>query len=135
MNTKSIKHIAVIGTGMIGASLTVLFTGNGYKTTMYAINESEAQKGRKAYDAYYQDLASQGILTQEQIKKCSELMKITTDYKDIADTDFVFECVFEKLEVKHSVYKDLEENCKEIKAIASSTSAISVEIWQKAPEI
>ena len=39
MKLDGIKHIGIIGTGMIGASLAVLFTGNGYKTTMYAVND------------------------------------------------------------------------------------------------
>ena len=43
MKLQDVNHVAIIGTGMIGASLAVLFTGNSYKTTMLAINDAEAE--------------------------------------------------------------------------------------------
>lgn len=38
---------------------------------------------------------------------------------------FIFECVVERLEVKHTVYKEIKKYCKKFNSIASSTSAIS----------
>ena len=49
MKLDSVNHVAIIGTGMIGASLSVLFTGNSYKTTMLAINDKEAASGEARY--------------------------------------------------------------------------------------
>ena len=66
MKLESVNHIAIIGTGMIGASMAVLFTGNGYKTTMYAINDSEAAKGQTTYDTYYKDLIEKKLVTPRQ---------------------------------------------------------------------
>ena len=67
------------------------------------------------------------LVTPEEAKACANLLHITQDYKDIADADFIFECVFEQIEVKHSVYKEIENHCNQYRVIASSTSAISVE--------
>lgn len=39
--------------------------------------------------------------------------------------ELVFECVTEKLEVKYEVYRQIEASCPHLKAIASTTSAIS----------
>ena len=39
--------------------------------------------------------------------------------------EIVFECVTEKLAVKYEVYRQIEANCPHLKAIASTTSAIS----------
>ncbi len=127
MKTEGIKHISIIGTGMIGSSLATLCTGNGYATTMYAINETEAERGMKSYDSNFRGLIKQGLVTEKQYETCKKLLKITHSYEDLADTDFIFECVFEKLEVKYDVYKNIEKNCKGFKAIASSTSAISAQ--------
>ncbi|WP_227762109.1 3-hydroxyacyl-CoA dehydrogenase family protein [Zhaonella formicivorans] len=127
MKLDSVNHIAIIGTGMIGASLAVLFTGNGYKTTMLAINEAEAASGQARYDTYYQDLINQKLVTPKQAQACAKLLHFTQDYMDIKDADFIFECVFERIDVKHSVYREIEKHCKQYQAIASSTSAISAE--------
>lgn len=127
MKLEDVKHIAIIGTGMIGASLAVLFTGNSYKTTMLAINDAEAESGLARYQTYYKDLIEQKLVSPKQAEACAKLLNITQNYQDIADADFIFECVFERIDVKHSVYKEIEAHCHNYRAIASSTSAISAD--------
>lgn len=127
MKAQGINKIAIIGTGMIGASLAALSTGNGYDTTMLAIDDVQAQAGIDRYNSCFQDLVKQGLVTSEQAEICRKHLTITQSYADIADTDFIFECVFERLDVKYSVYELIEQNCVQFKAIASSTSAISAE--------
>lgn len=127
MKLENINHIAIIGTGMIGASMAVLFTGNGYKTTMYAINDTEAAKGQTSYTAYYEDLVEKKLVTPAQAAICAKLLNITRKFEDIADADFIFECVVEQINIKHSVYREIEQHCKQFKALASSTSAISAD--------
>ena len=109
-------------TTMIGISLAVLFTGNGIDTTVLAKDE---EIGREKYRAYYKDLIAQGLVTQRQAAACEKLLHFTADYADLADQKIVFECVVEKLDVKYEVYKQIEANCKQLEAVASTTSATS----------
>lgn len=127
MRLNGINHVSIIGTGMIGASMAALFTGNGYKVTMMALNDQEAERGLSSYHNFYNDLVEKKLLTRKQAEKCATFLSTTQDYKDIAKTDFIFECVLERIEVKHAVYKQIEETCTQFKAIASSTSAISTD--------
>ena len=120
----SINHIAIIGTGMIGIGMAALFTGNGYKTTLYAMNEDLAADGLKRYRACFGDLTAMGLVTEEEAKACEKLVGFTLDYDGISDADFIFECVLEDLDVKHAVYTEIEKICKNFKAIVSSSSAI-----------
>ncbi|MBR3641266.1 MAG: 3-hydroxyacyl-CoA dehydrogenase family protein, partial [Oscillibacter sp.] len=116
------KQVAVIGKGMIGISLAVLFTGNGYRTRVLAKN---AEVGLEKYRTYYRDLISQGLVTEKQAAACERRLSFTEDYADLAECEVAFECVTEKLEVKYEVYGKLEASCPRLKAIASTTSAIS----------
>lgn len=125
MESGAVKHITIIGTGMIGASLAALFTGNGYRTTLLDINDEFLAKGKERYDDCFKDLVGKKLVTQKQSEACSKLLSLTRSYEDVADTDFIFECVVERIEIKHSVYQLIEKHCKQVKAIASSTSAIS----------
>ena len=93
MKLKHVKHIAIIGTGMIGASLAVLCTGNSYKTTMLALNDTEADAGQASYNTYYNDLISQKLVSAKQAQACAKLLNITKNYKDIEDADLIFECL------------------------------------------
>lgn len=127
MKLKGIDHVAIIGTGMIGSSQAALFTGNGYRTTMYAVNDEEAAKGIKQYQGFFDVLRQKELITEEQIERCARYLSTTKDYKDIADADFIIECVPEDLELKHSVYRVIEEHCTHFKAVISTTSAKSAD--------
>lgn len=116
------KKVAIIGKGMIGISLAVLFTGNGIPTIIYA---KDPEIGLEKYRTYYQDLIAQGLVTEKQAAACEKLLSFTQNYADLAEVEVVMECVCEKLDVKYSVYQELEANCPNLKAIASTTSAIS----------
>lgn len=125
MRVEGINKVAVVGSGMVGACMAVLSTGNGYPTTILAIDETQAALGLGRYGECYTDLIKQGLVTEKQAAACRKLLNVTLAYEEIADVDFIFECVFEKIEVKHSVYESIEKHCGKFKAIASSTSAIS----------
>lgn len=124
MKLENVNHIAIIGKGMIGISLAVLFTGNGYKTTVLA---KELKIGKDRYDEYYKDLIANNLVTPKQADTCSNYLYFTETYADLADADIIFECVVERIDVKHAVYQEIEKHCKQFKVIASTTSAISVD--------
>jgi 3-hydroxybutyryl-CoA dehydrogenase len=121
------EKIAVIGTGMIGTSIAVMFTGNGYRTTLYAVNDELQEKSAKQYDVFYKALMDKGLVTEKQFEACKKLLGYTQDYNDIADADCVFECAFENVEVKHSVYAEIEKYVKDPFAIISTSSAMSAD--------
>lgn len=123
MKLSQINHIGIIGTGMMSSSLALLFTGNGYKTTLYARTDVSIEKGLDRYRTYALDLVSNGLMSEKQAAACEKLLTFSKDYADLADVDFVFECVVEKLDIKHAVYAELEKHCTQLRAIASSTSA------------
>ena len=116
------KKVALIGKGMIGISLAVLFTGNGIPTVVLAKN---SEVGLEKYRTYYQDLVSQGLVTPAQAAACEKRLSFTENYADLSDINVVIECVTEKLEVKYEVYQQIEAHCPHLKAIDSTTSAIS----------
>lgn len=116
------RPVAIIGKGMIGISLAVLFTGNGIPTIVLA---KDSSVGLKKYRIYYQDLVAQGLVTEKQAAACEKLLSFTEEYSGLKDAEIVFECVTEKIEIKYAVYHQLETNCPSLKAVASTTSAIS----------
>ena len=68
------RSVAIIGKGMIGISLAVLFTGNGIPTIVLARN-SEA--GLEKYRTYYKDLIAEGLVTEKQAAACEKRLSST----------------------------------------------------------
>jgi len=128
MKLTNVNKIAVVGTGMIGASLATMFTGNGYNVVMYAVNGKEAEGGLARFRTNFNDLIASGLVTGKQFAACEKLLFITEDYADIGDADFVYECVIEDKAVKYSVYAELERRCKKLRGIASTSSAMDTDL-------
>ena len=127
MKLDYINNVVIIGTGMIGASLAVLFTGHGYRTTMLAMSDKGKEAGLTRYENYYRDLVEKKLVTTKEAEVCRRYLNVTRNFADIMDADFIVECLVEDLEVKYKVYKQIEDTCKEFKVLASTTSAISPE--------
>ncbi|MBM4761209.1 3-hydroxyacyl-CoA dehydrogenase family protein [Bacillus sp. B15-48] len=127
MKLDHINEIGIIGTGMVGTSLAVLFTGHGYKTTLYTLNEQQQAESQKKYDSFFQELIDRELVKQEQAEVCGKYLNYTEKYEDLADVDYVFECTSEDINVKYSIYKEIEKFIKNPKAIVSTTSALSVD--------
>lgn len=121
------ERIAIIGAGMIGTSLAVLFTGNGFTVKILEPIKAGVEKALQRYKDYYQDLIEQGLVTENQYEKCASKLIFVDDFSDLSDANFVFECVVENKEIKHATYQKIEANCKNLRALASSTSAFAVD--------
>ena len=120
------NRVGVIGGGMIGASMACLFAGNGVPVTLVE-QEPFLPKAKANCDSVFADLIAHDLMTDAQRAVTETYIEITSDYGRMEQVEFIFECVFERTDVKHRVYRTLEPICKNLKAIASSTSAISAD--------
>lgn len=120
------KEIGVIGGGMIGASLASMFAGHGVKVVLVE-REGFTDKAKANCESVYKDLVAHKLVTEEQAQIALTYISFTTDYSKLSDMKFIFECVFERTPIKHEAYKEIEKVCTKIRAIASSTSAISAD--------
>ena len=127
MKLENVNHIGIIGTGMMATSMAVLTTGHGYKTTVFARSDEGAKRSKGGIQDFYTDMIKHDLLTSEQAVLCAGYLNFTKDYKDLADTDLVFECVAEQVDAKHDVYQKIEASCPNVKAVCSVSSAIVVE--------
>ena len=121
---KDARTIAVIGTGMMATGLAVLTSGHGFRTLVLTRSEASETRCRGVVDGYYRQMTDRGLLSEERAEICKGYISYTDSYEDLAAAEAAFECVVEKLEVKQQVYKALEENCPELKAICSVSSSI-----------
>ena len=123
MKLDSVKHIGIIGLGMIGDSLAVLTTGHGYKTTCVARRAEMLPEYKKTYDMYFQQMIDHGVMQPGQREICEKYLKYTIDYNELEGCDVIFECVNENLELKHDIYSRLEKICPDVKVVCSASSS------------
>ena len=124
--SNKITSVGLVGFGSVGSSMAAMFTGNGYRVVAFEKKEF-ISNGLEKFRSVFAVLEGRGLVTAEQAKKCESMLAITSDYAEFADIEVVFECIFEDLEMKLACYREIEKNCKNLKALASTTSAISPE--------
>lgn len=120
------KKIVVIGGGTMGLDIAQVFAKKGFDVVVRDINDDiiKASEGRlnKALDK----LVSKGKLDEAGKKAITDKMTFTTDLNAAADADLVVEAAIEKLEIKKSIFADLDKICKPETILATNTSSISI---------
>ena len=127
MGMDNVKHIGIIGTGMMATSLAVLTTGHGYRTTVFARSPQRAESCRERVDAFYQEIVDKDLMPREQVAICIGYLEFASSYAEMSEVDVFFECVDEVAETKHAVYREIENHCPHVRAICSVSSAIDVD--------
>ncbi len=125
MGYHEIKNITILGTGMMGPGIALLFARAGYQTIIWGPNAEEKDKGKQNFEHNVNDLLQQGIISQKEAERCRANIKVTEDWEmAINDTDFVAEAVLEILELKQDIFARLEKSCPKTAILTSNTSTL-----------
>jgi 3-hydroxyacyl-CoA dehydrogenase len=119
--------IAIIGGGTMGAGITVSALDAGYPVTMIEREAESIARGRANVEKVYNGLVAKGRMTEAA--KAAVMARYTgsTSYDDLANVDLVIEAVFEDLEVKKAVFKELDRVCKPGAVLATNTSYLDID--------
>ncbi|WP_218239988.1 3-hydroxyacyl-CoA dehydrogenase NAD-binding domain-containing protein [Comamonas fluminis] len=119
--------IAVIGGGTMGAGITVSALDAGLAVTMVERDAESIARGQANVEKVYNGLIAKGRMSEEAKAAIMARYTPSTRYDDIADVDLVIEAVFEELEVKKAVFKELDRVCKPGAVLATNTSYLDID--------
>ena len=121
-----IKKIAVLGAGQMGNGITQVAACAGYDVTMIDIKQEFVDRGIAAIEKSLAKLVSKERMTQEDSDASRARISLSVDRGVCADCDLVIEAVPEILDLKISIFQELDEICKPETILASNTSSISI---------
>ena len=128
------KKIVVIGGGTMGLDIAQVFAKKGYEVVVRDINDQIIQASEARLNKSLDKLVSKGKLDEAGKAAIVGKMSFTTDLKQAADADLVVEAAIENLEIKKSVFAELDQICKPETILASNTSSISITAIASAPK-
>ena len=125
---------AVVGAGTMGGEIAQVVAAAGLPVLLKDVKQEFVdhglEKAREVTQGQLGGLVKKERLTQEQADSQLEetLGRITgtTDYEGFGDVDFVIEAVPERMEIKQSVFAELDEVTPGNAILASNTSSLSV---------
>jgi len=121
-----IRTCGVLGAGTMGGGIAMNFANVGIPVTIVERNQEALDKGLAVVRRNYERSASRGSIPAEAVDERMALITGSTDKADFADCDIVIEAVFEDMELKQSIFRELDEICKPGALLASNTSALDV---------
>jgi 3-hydroxybutyryl-CoA dehydrogenase len=121
-----VKAIGVLGAGSMGNGIAQVAAQAGYQVVMRDIEGRFVENGLKAIDKFLTKSVEKGKMTDDQKKGVLSRIKGTTRMEDLKGVDFVIEAVFEDLELKKNVFKQLDELTRPDVILTTNTSSMSV---------
>src|SRR4051812_45220819 len=117
MTKRTIRKIAVLGSGVMGSRIALHFAGTGVQALLLDIVPKEAQDAdNKALRNKIVNDSLQAALKSNPSPASTKdvVKKITTgnfddNLKDVAGCDWIIEVVVERLDIKRSLYEKLEQ--------------------------
>lgn len=124
---RAFSTLAIIGGGTMGAGIAVAALDAGYPVTMVERDAESIARGQANVEKVYNGLIAKGRMTEEGKAAIMARYTPSTSYDDLKDVDLVIEAVFEDLDVKKAVFKELDRVCKRGAVLATNTSYLDID--------
>jgi 3-hydroxybutyryl-CoA dehydrogenase len=121
-----IKVIGVLGAGSMGNGIVQVASQAGYQVIMRDIEDRFVQNGLNAIEKFLAKSVEKGKMTGDQKKGILSRIKGTTKMEDLKGVDFIIEAIFEDLDLKKTVFKQLGELTRPEVILTTNTSSMSV---------
>ncbi len=141
---RTIKNVAVLGSGVMGSRIACHFAGTGSHVLLLDIAPTELTDAEKAkgltleHPAVRNRIVNEAltaavksnpspVYTQDVVKKI-KTGNFTDNMKDIAGCDWIIEVVVERLDIKQSILAEVDKYRKSGTLITSNTSGIPIHL-------
>lgn len=121
-----IKKIGVVGAGTMGNGIAMVAAQIGCEVVLRDIEDRFVEGGMKNIDRFLSRSVEKGKLDAKEKDAILARIMGTTDMSQLKDVDFVIEVVIEDLELKKTVFRELDEVCRPEVILASNTSSMSL---------
>jgi 3-hydroxybutyryl-CoA dehydrogenase len=121
-----IKIVGVLGAGSMGNGIAQVAAQAGYQVVMRDIEDRFVENGLKAIQKFLAKSVEKGKMTEDQKKEIVSRIRGTTRMEDLKGVDYVIEAVFEDLELKKNIFKQLDELTRKEVVLSTNTSSMSI---------
>lgn len=122
----AIQQVMVIGAGQMGAGIAQVFAQAGLNVKLNDMSQDALDQGVSGVEKRFSRAVDKGRMTEEEKRAAVELLTGTTDLKDASDCDLVIEAVVENMDVKVSVFQQLDEITPSHAILATNTSSLPI---------
>ncbi|MCW3475846.1 3-hydroxyacyl-CoA dehydrogenase NAD-binding domain-containing protein [Limobrevibacterium gyesilva] len=123
---RKVLRAAVIGAGTMGGGISMCFANAGIPVTVIETSQEALDRGLGRVEGNYNTSVKRGSITADEAARRRALLEGKLDFAAIADADIVIEAVFEEMELKKQIFRELDRHAKPGAVIASNTSYLDI---------
>lgn len=123
---RQIDTAGVIGSGTMGVGIAISLANAGIEVHLIDQSQAALDKARDRITGIYDSSVNKGRMTPEQGQENSSRITTATDYSSLDDVDLIIEAVFEDLDVKRDVFKQISQIARPDAILATNTSRLDV---------
>ena len=120
------QRVAVVGAGLMGSGIAQVAAQAGWQVVLRDITDDALSRGVDAISKSTARFVEKGRISSDDRDATLARVSTTTDLDAVADADIVVEAIFEQIEVKQEIFRDLDRICRDGAVLATNTSAIPI---------
>jgi len=121
-----IKQVGVLGCGLMGSGIAQVAAVAGYPTVVREVAEPPLAKGKAGIEKSLAKFVEKDKLEAAARDAALARLTFTTDMAALKDCDIIIEAVTEDLELKNSMWQELDSLCPATTIFASNTSSLTI---------
>lgn len=121
----SIERVCVIGMGTMGNQIGIVSARAGFHTFMVDTSKNQIEKGLESIRSFLNNQEKKGKIKKGAADQVLSLIKTGTDFDEaLADADMVIEAVYEDIDTKKEVFRNMDKAGSKEAVLASNTSTL-----------
>jgi 3-hydroxybutyryl-CoA dehydrogenase len=127
IKSADIREVAVIGLGLMGSGIAELVARSGRRVVAIEVSQSFLDQGMARLRASLDKAVTRGKLTDTVREEILARIRPADDIAaGVADADLVIEAIPERMELKRTLYAELDQACRADAILATNTSSLSI---------
>ncbi|MBA4240287.1 MAG: 3-hydroxybutyryl-CoA dehydrogenase [Sphingobacteriaceae bacterium] len=118
--------IGVVGSGAMGSGIAQVAATAGHPTIVYDTNAAALEKAKTSLSNSLKKLVEKEKISSDKAQSILELTSYSSSIQDFKSCDLIIEAIVENIDVKQSVFKELESITSDTCVLASNTSSLSI---------
>jgi 3-hydroxybutyryl-CoA dehydrogenase len=110
----------------MGSGIAQVAAQAGYEVVLRDVTEEALRRGRDSIESSYAKFVEKGKLSASDAEAALARITTTVDMDAAGGADLVVEAVFERLDLKHEVFRQLDRIAKPEAVLATNTSALPI---------
>ncbi len=122
----SIRTVLVVGSGTMGRGIASVTAMHGFETLLFDADPRSLSAAHSAIEDSWEKSRSRGKATADEVQSARKRLHCLARLADGAPADAAIEAVPESLELKRSLFSELDRMCGPDALLASNTSSLSI---------